>query len=339
MIKLVATDIDGTILGESGEFTPGVKNCIKTMQEKGIKVVIVTGRMFAAAKQIAKRLNLTTPVVAYQGGMIKKSAESDEVLYDACIPVDDVKQIIRWARGNNIHLNLYSNDILYVEEDNPTIQQYASRQNLDYKIEPFDDIELSHVNKLLAIDYTDAEKVTGWINERRKAMPHLYIVKSTPHFCEFSTPQATKACAIRVLKKYWNLKDDEVVAIEGITDEEYITVFTNKNTSKRVKTTELEETGRAKRGNSLIKKIKSSPYEITNVLMTSSKTDVTLITEDGKKELKNSEIPIMDLQSTGSTISKKEVLASLKTVEIEKKEIKASPKEEQQTFELNDFKL
>ena len=73
--------------------------------------------------------------------------------------------------------------------------------------------------------------------------------------------------------------------------------------------------------------------------MTSSKTDVTLITEDGKKELKNSEIPIMDLQSTGSTISKKEVLASLKTVEIEKKEIKASPKEEQQTFELNDFKL
>ena len=159
MIKLVATDIDGTILGESGEFTPGVKNCIKTMQENGLKVVIVTGRMFAAAKQIAKRLNLTTPVVAYQGGMIKKSAESDEVLYDACIPVDDVKQIIRWARENNIHLNLYSNDILYVEEDNPTIQQYASRQNLDYKIEPFDDIELSHVNKLLAIDYTDAEKV------------------------------------------------------------------------------------------------------------------------------------------------------------------------------------
>ena len=213
MIKLVATDIDGTILGESGEFTPGVKNCIKTMQENGLKVVIVTGRMFAAAKQIAKRLNLTTPVVAYQGGMIKKSAESDEVLYDACIPVDDVKQIIRWARENNIHLNLYSNDILYVEEDNPTIQQYASRQNLDYKIEPFDDIELSHVNKLLAIDYTDAEKVTGWINERRKAMPHLYIVKSTPHFCEFSTPQATKACAIRVLKKYWNLKDDEVLTI------------------------------------------------------------------------------------------------------------------------------
>ena len=67
MIKLVATDIDGTILGKSGEFTLGVKNCIKTLQDKGIKVVIITGRMFAAARQIAKRVNLTTPVVAYQG--------------------------------------------------------------------------------------------------------------------------------------------------------------------------------------------------------------------------------------------------------------------------------
>ena len=47
----------------------------------------------------------------------------------------------------------------------------------------------------------------------------------------------------------------------------------------------------------------------------------------------------MDLQSTGSTISKKDILASLKTVEIEKKEIKVSAKEEQQTFELDDFKL
>ena len=213
MIKLVATDIDGTILGESGEFTPRVRNCIKTMQEKGIKVVIVTGRMFAAAKQIAQRLNLTTPVVAYQGGMIKKSASSDEVLYDACIPPEDVKNIIEWARENRIHLNLYSNDVLYVEEDNPTIQQYASRQNLSYKVTSFDNIELSNVNKLLAIDYTNADRVTNWINECRKSMPHLYIVKSTPYFCEFSTPEATKACAINVLKEYWNLKDDEVLTI------------------------------------------------------------------------------------------------------------------------------
>ena len=64
MIKLVATDIDGTILGKSGEFTSGVKSCISTLQEKGIKVVLVTGRMFAAAKQIAKRLGFISAAFA-----------------------------------------------------------------------------------------------------------------------------------------------------------------------------------------------------------------------------------------------------------------------------------
>ena len=44
-------------------------------------------------------------------------------------------------------------------------------------------------------------------------MPHLYIVKSTPWFCEFSTQEATKARAVEVLKEYWNLKDQEVLTI------------------------------------------------------------------------------------------------------------------------------
>lgn len=213
MIKLVATDIDGTILGKSGEFTLGVKNCIKTLQEQGIKVVIITGRMFAAARQIAKRVNLTTPVVAYQGGMIKENADSDNILYQACIPLDDVHKIIEWARANNIHLNLYSNDILYVENDNDTIKQYAKHQNIPYKVASFDDIKLENINKLLAIDYNNADLVTEWIKDRQKAMPHLYIVKSTPYFCEFSTIEATKSCAVNFLKSYWNLKDDEVLTI------------------------------------------------------------------------------------------------------------------------------
>jgi len=56
MIKLVATDIDGTILIPEGEFTQRVKTCITKLTEKGIKVVLVTGRMNAAAKRIASDL-------------------------------------------------------------------------------------------------------------------------------------------------------------------------------------------------------------------------------------------------------------------------------------------
>ena len=203
MIKLVATDIDGTILGKSGEFTQGVKDCIKTLQEKDIKVVIVTGRMYAGAKKIAKRLNLTTPVVSYQGGLIKDI--DGTVLYEKFLPENIAKEIISWANENNVHLNLYTNDMLYSEKDDDEIKRYAEYQELDYNVKDFSEIPMDKINKLLAIDYNDKDRVTDWVNTMSKKYPNLHIVKSTPYFCEFSTNEATKACAVKFLEKY-NMK-------------------------------------------------------------------------------------------------------------------------------------
>lgn len=213
MIKLVATDIDGTILKDNGEYSEGVKNCITDMQKKGIKVVIVTGRMYAGAKQVAEKLNLKDAIVSYQGGLIKENCLSNKTLYETCIPKEDAKLVLDWAKQNNIHINLYINDILYVENDNETIQKYAKRQNLEYKVYNFNDLELDNINKILAINYNDADMVTSWVKECQQKFPHLYIIKSTPYFCEFSTKKATKACAVQFLKGYYNINDNEVLAI------------------------------------------------------------------------------------------------------------------------------
>ena len=56
MIKMVATDIDGTILGYDFVFRHSVKKCVKELQQRGIKVVLVTGRMHYATEKIAKEL-------------------------------------------------------------------------------------------------------------------------------------------------------------------------------------------------------------------------------------------------------------------------------------------
>lgn len=213
MIKLVATDIDGTILGYSKEFTPAVINCVKQLGQKGVKVVLVTGRMHAATKQIAEKLGLETPLVSYQGGLIKKNYYSDEIIYQSCLPKEDVKNILLWAKNKNIHINLYCNDILYVEKDNSTIKTYANYQHINYKVCPFEKVGYENINKVLAIDYHNEDIVTNWVLEMQNKMPHLYIIKSCPFFCEFSTFDATKGKAVNELKKYWNLKDNEILTI------------------------------------------------------------------------------------------------------------------------------
>ncbi|MBR1776121.1 HAD family phosphatase [bacterium] len=210
MIKLIATDIDGTILIPEGEFTDKVKSCIKKLDESGIKVVLVTGRMNAAAKLIAQELGLKTPVVSYQGGLIK---EYGNTLYERYLTEVQTKKIIEWGKEANIHLNLYNDDILYSESDDYEIKRYCNNQHTTYTVKPFSKIEKNKVNKILAIDYNNPDRITKYEKELPKLFPELYIIKSTPYFLEFSNPEASKYCAVKFLQKYWNLRDDEILTI------------------------------------------------------------------------------------------------------------------------------
>lgn len=210
MIKLIATDIDGTILIPEGEFTQRVIDCINTIKERGIKVVLVTGRMNYAAKIIANKLNLTTPIVSYQGGLV---TEGENILYERYLTSEQAEKIVEWAKSEKIHINFYNNDTLYSEKDDYEIRRYCSVQHTPRSIMDFSLITKDKVNKILAIDYENAERISKYEKELPELFPDLYIVKSTPYFLEFSNKEASKYCAVKFLQKYWGLNDSETLCI------------------------------------------------------------------------------------------------------------------------------
>ncbi len=213
MIKMVATDVDGTLLKWSYEYSPYVKDAIKKLQDNGIKVVLVTGRMHCAAIGIAKELGIKEPIVSYQGGMIKEFYKSDKVLYRKDMDSERAQEIIDWAHENDIHINLYMDDVLYVEQDSETIRKYTDARFIDYHICKFDKLKIQNVNKILAIDFNDADRVTGWVRDLGKMFPDLYTVKSTPYFCEIANKEATKGNAVKFLQNLWGIKQEEILAI------------------------------------------------------------------------------------------------------------------------------
>ena len=145
-----------------------------------------------------------------------------------------------------------------------------------------------------------------------------------------------------------NLKDDYVIYGASIKEEdEYLNIFTNLSTGKRIKLSDLSLISRAKKGNMLFKKAKTKDYKLDYAYLTNSK-DVNLCKIDSDiKEIKNSEIPIMDIASTGSIIKKQVDLWALKPVDVnlitkeEKKEEIKENKEEQLSFNdfVKDFKI
>ncbi len=211
MIKLIATDIDGTLLNYDRTCPEGLEECLKNLESKGVKVVPVTGRMHQAAIKIYNQLNFKDPLVSYQGGQINSA--DGEILYQQTLDKDCVTKAIKWARENKIHLQLYFNDKLYAEEDNAFIQRYSVEQNIPYEIVNFDELNPTYSSKLLAVDFDNPERVTGWVEELREKFPLCFIVKSTPHFCEISHIKANKLDAVKFLQEYYGLKDEEVLTI------------------------------------------------------------------------------------------------------------------------------
>ncbi len=143
-----------------------------------------------------------------------------------------------------------------------------------------------------------------------------------------------------------NLKDDYVVSATLFNaNDEYIAVFTNKGTAKRVKIEDMEKSSRARRGLLLIREVKTNPYKVVKTIVTNNKVKLGILTSKDIDEIKPTEIAINDRYSTGSTISKKKIedvfeiknLISKKELEEEKIEVLDSmPKKDVSLKEIDD---
>ena len=100
-----------------------------------------------------------------------------------------------------------------------------------------------------------------------------------------------------------SLKDDHVVSATLFNMEsEYLTVFTEKNTAKRVKITEFDKTSRARKGVQIVRDVKTNPYYIKKTYLTNHKDSFIIISNEKLIEKKMSEFPIADRYSTGSSL-------------------------------------
>lgn len=211
MIKLIVTDIDGTIYSPETGISPEVKECIQNLYNIGIHVAIATGRTYGSAKTVADKLGIKCPLICYQGGLV--NSYEGEILDVKYLNPNIAKEIIKDFRKRNIHLNVYVEDKLYVEDDDEYIKDYIGDKGIDYyKVNSFEELDFSKLNKLLAIKY-DTKFINELIEELREKYPEIYVVKSYDYFCEIANKEATKGNAIKFLAKKFNIGIDEVMAI------------------------------------------------------------------------------------------------------------------------------
>ncbi|MDQ3321894.1 MAG: Cof-type HAD-IIB family hydrolase [Acidobacteriota bacterium] len=98
MIKLLALDLDGTLLDSRGKISETNKNAIKRAEEKGVLVTIATGRRFRDALPVGLELELNAPLITHNGALLKY-AQTLETVHVSIIPVGTTREILRVGKA------------------------------------------------------------------------------------------------------------------------------------------------------------------------------------------------------------------------------------------------
>ncbi len=209
--RLIAFDLDGTLVRE-GKIPPSYRKAVGRALESGMMVTLATGRMFRPAAGFARELGLDLPLICYQGSLIARPGD-EQPIYHQPMAVDEARQAIEAMREIPVHLNLYVDDELYVEEATDGAKNYAK----------WNGVEMNLVPDLVSFLEKEPTKLMAWGKPENidKLYPHLVerlgadflITRSYPTLCEVGHHATGKGRALDYLTRLLGVERDQVVAV------------------------------------------------------------------------------------------------------------------------------
>ena len=213
-IRLVAMDLDDTLLRDDWTISPRVRDAIQKAQMQGVKMTIATGRMSISARPYSEQLGLDVPVITYHGAMIQQAISGD-ILFRRVIPSTIASEIIQDVCGLGFYAQIYLKDRVITQTFNEWSQEYARIASV--RIEEADlSSLLSHepegVEKILVIaEESDLDKLVPFLTQRYGKKVH--ITKSKPHFLEIIEGSVNKGVALAALAERFGIPQQDVMAI------------------------------------------------------------------------------------------------------------------------------
>lgn len=249
MYKLVAIDLDGTLLNSYGEVSNKNKEAIQKAIKKNVEVVLTSGRPIMSVKNLANEIGCNNYMICGNGA-ITYDIQNDKIVYNKFLEKAKVLQIIRICEENSIFYNVYTKDtiltknlnynILFYNQENASkpedkktritimqnIEEYIqNREEEDYlKITICDNNKVifgSIIRKLRTIKDVDVLDVAHM--SRKIIKDGTENVSMEYFYTEITNTNVDKWQAIENLIEKLQIKREEVIAIgDNINDAEMV---------------------------------------------------------------------------------------------------------------------
>jgi hypothetical protein len=212
-IRLVAIDLDDTLLDSGLRISPRCVSDIENIRQQGILVTLATGRMYRSALPFALKLGMNIPLITYQGALVKDTY-SQEVLYFR--PVGELAPtVMEFLREQGVYFHTYFDDQLCVESDSPEAIAYSQLAGVELTFMP-DLIKASRslpAFKIMAISNQTSSLDPIEADLRERFGQELFITRSKLHYLEIMHRDANKARALQLVAEHYGIKQADVLAI------------------------------------------------------------------------------------------------------------------------------
>ncbi|WP_434433553.1 sugar-phosphatase [Lactiplantibacillus paraplantarum] len=215
-VKLIAIDMDGTLLNEHSELNPATIQAVHDANAQGIKVVICTGRPLSGVTPFLKQLGLTGEdnyVITFNGSMVQTI--TGNIITGLTLSHNDYIDIETLSRKLNVHCHVESEDHIYTANRNisPYTVGESALVNMPIRFRTPEEMRPDlPIVKCMFIDH--GPLLTAAIEQLPTAFAERFtIVRSEAYFLEFMNPAASKGNALKTLANHLHLTADEVMAI------------------------------------------------------------------------------------------------------------------------------
>ena len=213
-IKMLALDLDDTLLDSTHRISPQCLQAIRQAREKGVLVTVATGRMFRSAAPYARELELDIPMIAYQGALVK-TLFSDDVFYYKTIHRDLAGEILKLLRSRGVVHHMYCNYYLYMMEVPELARQYLEIARIEPIVtNDFEWVLQQHdATEIMVVAAQEELLLETEAEIRSRFGSELHITSYRNRFLEIMHRDATKGKALEALSQHYGIERREVMAI------------------------------------------------------------------------------------------------------------------------------
>lgn len=228
MYKLIALDMDGTLLRKDKTISNRTKTAIKKAKENGIKVVLASGRPIEGIERYLEELDLITEddyVLSYNGSMVQNT-RTKEVISSDILSGEDLHILYGVSKDIGVNIHAFSRTHGLITPKTSTYTELEGNIN-GIRIKEIDFDEVKKDDDIVKIMMIDEPEI---LSKGIELIPNEFyqkytIVKSAPYFLEFLNIKSNKGSGMEALANYLGIEKEEIICVGDAGNDKHMVEF------------------------------------------------------------------------------------------------------------------